>query len=171
MAGRDLVSLGVITGAHGVKGEVKLKSFTSDPQAIAAYGPLQTGSGGRIEIAKLRTQTNGFIAVLKGVVDRDAAEALKGAELFVPHERLARPGAGEIYLRDLIGLDVWHSGKKLGEVMAVSNYGAGNLLDVRVEGRDGTVLIPFAGSFVVSTDLEAGKIVVDLPEGFLSEDK
>lgn len=169
MIGRDLVSVGVIAGAHGVKGEVKLRSFTSDPQAIATYGPLETGSGGRIEIVKLRPRTDGFIAVLKGVTDRDAAGALKGTELFVSRERLAAPEAGEVYLRDLIGLEVWHGGKRLGEVTAVPNYGAGDLLDVKVEGSKDTVLIPFSESFVVSTDLESGKIVVDLPEGFLDE--
>jgi 16S rRNA processing protein RimM len=169
MTRRDLVSVGVITGAHGVKGEVKLRSFTADPSAIAGYNPLDTKSGRRIEIVKLRPLRDGFIAILKDVTDRDAAEALKGIELFVLRERLAAPSAGEVYLRDLVGLDVWHGGKKLGEVMAVPNYGAGDLLDVRVEGRNDTVLIPYSGNFVVSTDLAAGKIVVDLPEGFLDE--
>ena len=168
MMRRDLVSVGVITGAHGVKGEVKLRSFTADPQAIAAYSPLETGSGGRIEIAKLRTQTDGFIAILKGVVDRAAAQALKGTELFVPRDRLTAPGAGEIYLRDLIGLDVWlQHGKKLGRAVATPNFGAGDLLEVKIEGRKDTVLIPFSDGFVVSTDVEGGKIIVDLLEGFL----
>ncbi|MBC8036749.1 MAG: 16S rRNA processing protein RimM [Rhizobiales bacterium] len=164
----DLVSVGVITGAHGVKGEVKLRSFTASPEAIATYA-LETGSGERIEIVKLRPRTDGFIAVLKNVMDRDAAEALKGTELFVPRERLAAPEAGEVYLRDLIGLDVWHGDKKLGNVLAVPNYGAGDLLEVKIEGRKDTVLIPFSERFVVSTDLEGGKIVVDLPDGFLDE--
>jgi 16S rRNA processing protein RimM len=168
--GKRMVSIGVITGAHGVKGEVKLRSFTGVPEAIATYGPLETASGGLIEIAKLRTQTDGFIAVLKSVTDRDGAQALKGTELFVPRERLPEPGEDEVYLRDLIGLGVWFGdGKKLGDVVAVRNYGAGDLLDVKVEGGRDTVLIPFAESFVSSTDLEGGKIVVDLPEGFLDE--
>ena len=170
MAPRDLVSVGAITGAHGVKGEVKLRSFTQVPDAIASYSPLETRAGSRIEIVKLRTQTNGFIAVLKGVTDRDQAEALKGTELLVPRQRLPRPEAAEVYLDDLVGLAVWRKdGSKLGEVVAAPNYGAGDLLDVKVEGRPDTVLIPFAPGFVVSTDLAGRKIIVDLPEGFLDE--
>jgi len=169
MAARDLVSVGVITGPHGVKGEVKLRSFTADPAGIAAYNPLETRAGVRIEIAKLRPQTDGFIAALNGVSDRNAAEALKGRELFVARERLAEPMKGEVYLRDLIGLEVVDGDKKLGKVVTVPNYGAGHLLEVEAEGRKDTVLIPFSESFVVSTDLEDGKIVVDLPQGFLDE--
>ena len=95
--------VGVITGAHGIRGEVKLRSFTATPDALARYAPLTTATGGTIEIAKLRPQKDGFIAVLKGVTDRNAAEALKGTELFVPRDRLPAPGAGEVYVADLIG--------------------------------------------------------------------
>jgi 16S rRNA processing protein RimM len=169
MAPRDLVSVGVIIGAHGVKGEVKLKSFTADSSAIASYGPLATAAGERLEIARLRPGKDGFIAVLKGVSDRDQAEALKGSGLFVPRERLPEPQQGELYLRDLIGLAVISGGARLGEVIAVHNYGAGDLLDMKLEGRQDTVLIPFAKGFVLSADLEGGRIEVDLPEGFLDE--
>ncbi len=169
MVARDIVSVGVITGAHGVKGEVKLRSFTSDPAGIAVYSPLENGLGERIEIVKLRTQTDGFIAVLKGVADRNAAEALKGTELFVPRERLTEPQEGEVYLSDLIGLEVWEGDNRLGNVLATPNYGAGDLIEVKAEGRKDTVLIPFSETFVVSTDLKGGKIVVVLPEGFLDE--
>ena len=167
MTPRDVVAVGVITGAHGIRGEVKLRSFTAEPQAIAAY-PLQTAAGGNIEIARLRTQKDGFIARLKGVTDRNAAEALKGTELFVLRERLPAPEAGEVYLHDLIGNPVvLADGRVLGEVAGVANYGASDLIDVKVEGRKDTVLIPFAAGFVLTADGE--KIVVDLPEGFLDE--
>ncbi len=169
MAPRDLVSVGVIIGAHGIRGEVKLKSFTADPAGIASYGPLATGGSEQFEIVKLRPQKDGFIAILKGVTDRDRAEALKGTELFVPRERLPRAGKGEVYLRDLIGLTVVNGGARLGEVVAVHNYGAGDLLDVKLDGRTDTVLIPFAKEFVVKTDLAGGRIAVELPEGFLDE--
>src|SRR5437660_202550 len=99
-----MVAVGVITGAHGVRGEVKLKSFTADPLAITSYNPLETPRGGPIEIVKLRPGPGGFIAVIKNIHDRDQAEALKGTELLVPRDRLPEPKAGEVYLGDLVGL-------------------------------------------------------------------
>jgi 16S rRNA processing protein RimM len=169
MPRRDVVSLGLITGAHGIKGEVKLRSFTAHPAGIAAYNPLETGGGEKIEIVRIRPRTDGFIVVLKGVTDRDAAERLKGAELFIPRERLPDTHKDEVYLRDLVGLEAWCGNKKLGQVLATPNYGAGYLLEVKVEGRKDTVLIPFSENFVISTDLAGGKIIVELPEGFLDE--
>ena len=163
---RDLVLVGAITGAHGIRGEVKLRSFTADPAAIAAYSPLETARGARIEIAKLRPQKDGFIAILKGVTDRNAAEALKGTELFVPRERLPEPEEDEVYVHDLIGLPVHlANGSLLGEIVDAADYGAGDLIDVKVEGRKDTVLIPFAAQYVLETAED--RIVVDLPEGFL----
>jgi 16S rRNA processing protein RimM len=163
-----MVLVGTITGAHGIRGEVKLRSFTADPEAIAAYSPLQTAKGARIEIAKLRLQKDGFIAVLTGVSDRNAAEALKGTDLFVPRERLPEPEGDEVYIHDLIGLAVrLKDGTSLGTVVGVANYGASDLLDVAVEGRKDTLLIPFADGYVLEVDGE--KVVVDLPEGFLDE--
>jgi 16S rRNA processing protein RimM len=163
---RDMVLVGVITGAHGVRGEVKLRSFTADPGSIASYSPLETAQGARVEIARLRPQKDGFIANLKGVTDRNAAEAMKGIELFVPRQRLLEPDEHEVYVHDLIGLAVHLAdGSLLGEVVDVADYGAGNLIDVRVEGRKDTVLIPFADQYVRQVDGE--RIVVDLPEGFL----
>ncbi len=168
MASRDLVSVGVITGAHGIRGEVKLRSFTAVPDALARYSPLLTATGAKVEIAKLRPQKDGFIAVLKGVTDRNAAEALKGTELLVPRGRLPPPDTGEVYVADLIGRRVvLADGTALGQIVDVANYGAGDLIDVRVEGRRDTVLIPFADGFV--TESEGAEIVVDLPAGFLDE--
>lgn len=162
----DKVLVGVITGAHGIRGEVKLRSFTAEPQAIASYSPLETASGKKIEIAKLRVQKEGFIAVLKGVTDRNTSEALKGTELFVPRDRLPEPEEDEVYVHDLIGLPVHLAdGSRLGEIVNVADYGAGDLIDVRIEGRKDTVLIPFADGYVLEADGE--KVVVDLPEGYL----
>ena len=164
----DLVLVGVIAGAHGIRGEVKLRSFTADPQAIATY-PLETADGRRIEVVKLRPQKDGFIAILKGVTDRNAAEALRGVELFVPRSGLPEPQDGEVYIHDLIGLSVFLvDGARLGDVVGIENYGAGDLIEVKIEGRSETVLIPFADAFVVAAD--AQKVVVDLPAGFLDTD-
>jgi 16S rRNA processing protein RimM len=166
MAPRDMVLVGAITGAHGIRGEVKLKSFTEDPSAIAAYSPLETAKGARIEIVRVRPQKDGFLAILKGVTDRNAAEALKGTELFVPRARLPEPEEDEVYVHDLIGLPVHlNDGSLLGEIVGVADYGAGDLIDVKIEGRKDTVLIPFADQYVLEADGE--KLVVELPEGFL----
>jgi 16S rRNA processing protein RimM len=162
----DRVLVGAITGAHGIRGEVKLRSFTEDPAAIASYSPLETAKGAKIEIVKVRPRKDGLIAILKGVADRNAAEALRGTELFVPRERLPEPEDDEVYVHDLIGLPVHLAdGSLLGEIVDVADYGAGDLIDVKVEGRKDTVLIPFAGQYVLETAED--RIVVDLPEGFL----
>jgi 16S rRNA processing protein RimM len=163
---RDLVLVGAITGAHGIRGEVKLRSFTADPAAIASYSPLETAKGAKIEIVKIRAQKDGFLAMLKGVTDRNAAEALRGTELFVARTRLPEPEDDEVYVHDLIGLAVHLAdGSLLGEIVGVADYGAGDLIDVKVEGRKDTVLIPFADQYVLETAED--RIVVDLPDGFL----
>jgi 16S rRNA processing protein RimM len=166
MAPRDMVLVGAIIGAHGIRGEVKLRSFTEDPSAIAGYSPLETAKGARIEIVRVRPQKDGFLAILKGVTDRNAAEALRGTELFVPRERLPEPEEDEVYVHDLIGLPVdLADGTRLGLVVDVADYGAGDLIDVKIEGRKDTVLIPFADQYVLEAD--GTRLVVDLPEGFL----
>lgn len=165
---RDLVLVGLIIGAHGIRGEVKLRSFTADPQAIASYSPLETAKGKAVEVTRLRPSKDGFIAILKGVTDRNAAETLRGTELFVPRDRLPEPDDDEVYVHDLIGLPVHLAdGSVLGEVIGVENFGASDLIDVKIEGRKDTVLIPFADGYVLEAD--ADKLVVDLPEGFLDE--
>ena len=165
---RDSVLVGVIVGAHGIKGEVKLKSFTSDPLSIGRYGPLQSSSGKQFEISKLKAAKDGFIASLKNVNDRNEAEALKGVELFVARERLPRLKTHEAYAHDLMGLDVvLDNGSTLGKLVAMPNYGAGDLLEVAVDGKAETVLIPFTNAFVPQEDFTSGRITVILPEGYL----
>ncbi len=164
----DQVLVGVIVGAHGIKGEVKLKSFTSEPSNIGRYGTLHTSLGRSFEIAKLKPAKDGFIASLKGVADRNAAEALKGLELFVAREKLPKLREREAYAHDLIGLEVAReNGSRLGKLVAMPNYGAGDLLEVAVDGSSETVLIPFSKAFVPQDDFTNGKITVNLPEGYL----
>lgn len=166
----DRVLAGVITAAHGIKGEVKLKSFTADPQAIAAYGPLLASTGERFEIQKLKAQKDGFIATLKGVGDRNRAETLKGVELFVPRRQLPELQDDEVYIHDLIGVTaVDMSGADFGTVVAVPNFGAGDLIEIRRAGAGETVLVPFARSYVPEVDLAKGRIVIDLPETWLDD--
>ena len=165
---RDQVLVGVIVGAHGIKGEVKLKSFTSEPSSIGRYGPLQSSTGQSFEITKLKAAKDDFIASLKNVADRNDAEALKGTELFVAREKLPKLKTNEAYAHDLMGLDVvLENGSTLGKLVGMPNYGAGDLLEVAVEGESETILIPFTNTFVPQDDFTKGKIIVNLPEGYL----
>jgi 16S rRNA processing protein RimM len=148
--------------AHGIRGEVKLWSFTADPARIADYGPFETADGRAIEIEALRPAKDFFVARLKGVADRTAAERLRNVELFVPRERLPAPADGEeFYHADLIGLAVVDpNGAELGSVVALHNFGAGDIIEVRrAESRD-TVMLPFTQAAVPEIDVAAGRIVV-----------
>lgn len=151
------ILIGRITGAHGIRGAVKLKSFAAQPADIANYGPLGTADGRTIEILRLKPAKDEFIADVLGLRDRNAAEALAGTELFVARDTLPQPVAGEFYLADLVGKSVSSAGKVLGTVTGIQNFGAGDLLEL-----DNDVLIPVV--FVV----EAGsEVIVVLPEGYL----
>lgn len=165
---RDQVLVGVIVGAHGIKGEVRLKSFTSEPLSIGRFGPLRSSSGQSFEIMKLKAAKDDFIASLKGVNDRNEAETLKGVELFVSREKLPKLKTHDTYAHDLMGLDViLENGSRLGRLVGMPNYGAGDLLEVAVDGESETILIPFTNAFVPQDDFTNGKIVVNLPEGYL----
>ena len=164
------VLIGRITGAHGIKGEVKLQSFTEEPEAIVRYGALRTGRGETIEIETLRPQKQGFVAVLKGVRDRNRAEALSGSELFIERNKLPATAENQTYVHDLVGLiAVTRDGSEFGKIVDVANFGAGDLLDVERPGAAATVLIPFTDEFVPDVNLAAGRITIDLPEGYLDE--
>jgi 16S rRNA processing protein RimM len=163
------VLLGVITGAHGVRGEVRLRSFTSSPEAIASYGAVLLGDSGReVVIRALRPAREEFIAALEGISDRTTAEQLKGCLLHVARDRLPPVGEDEVYVSDVIGLPVYRKdGSLLGEVASVTDYGAGDLLEIRSDGRRGTILIPFVAAMVPEVDVANRRIVVDPPEGLI----
>lgn len=161
------VCVGQFGAAHGIRGEVRLKAFTADPLAIRQYGPLQSEDGARtFEIVALRPAKDTLIARLKGVDDRNAAEALCHLRLYVPRERLAPPAEDEFYHADLIGLAaVDRSGQPLGTIVAVPNYGAGDLLEIAPAGGGATVLLPFSKAAVPHVDIAAGRVTVDPPDG------
>ncbi|MFL5258120.1 MAG: ribosome maturation factor RimM [Hyphomicrobiales bacterium] len=164
----DRVLVGAITGAHGIRGEVKLRSFTQELTAIARYGVLATASGKTIRVIAVKPDKGGLVARLSGVADRSQAEALKGEQLFVPRNRLPEVRPGEAYVHDLIGSAVrLKDGTLVGEVAGVSNYGAGDLIEIRFAGRKETVLVPFADPFVPEIDPEQRTVTVDLPEEYL----
>ena len=159
------VLLGRIAGAHGIRGEVLIKTFTHVPEAIGAYGPLGDKRGARtFEIQSVRAMAKGVVARLQGVGDRNAAEALKGVELYVERERLPPAADGEFYHADLIGLAAVDGERKpLGEIVAVHNFGAGDLIEVRLTGSGKTELVPFTDAAVPEVDISARRAVVVLP--------
>ncbi|MCA1337251.1 ribosome maturation factor RimM [Pseudooceanicola marinus] len=166
-AAPDLICLGAIAGAYGVRGEVRLKSFCAEPEAIADYTPL-TSEDGRQSYAVTLTRPikNGFAARLPGVETKEEADALKGLRLFAPRDRLPALPDDEFYHADLIGLTVVDTGgTELGKVRAVMDHGAGDLLEIAAPGASATVLLPFTREAVPTVDLDARRIVADPPEG------
>ena len=150
-------------GAHGIKGEVRVKTFTADPDALGAYGLLTTDDGRRLQVGALRAGKPGEAVVqFEGVADRKAAEALKGRQLFVPRDALPAPEEGEFYHADLIGLAVEDSsGTALGRVRALHNFGAGDVMEI--ETPDGaTEFIAFNASVVKKVELPT-RIVIEPP--------
>ena len=163
--GRDRILLGRIAGAHGIRGEVIVHAFTEPPENIAAYGPLSDEAGARtFRIETARATAKGVVARLAGVSDRTAAEALKGVDLYVGRDRLPPAAEGEYYHADLIGMvAVDADGKRIGEIVAVQNFGAGDLLEIRLAGRGRTELIPFTDAHVPEVDVAAKRVIVVLP--------
>ena len=160
-----LIFLGHISTAQGIRGEVVIKSHTEDPADIAAYGPLTDETGTKtFDITVVRVAKKGVIARIKGVADRNAAEALRGTELYVPRDRLPEPEPDEHYHADLTGLAAYTAdGDLVGEVVGVQNFGAGDLLEVRLDGQSRTEFVPFDDHFVPDIDLEAGRVTVLMP--------
>lgn len=168
--GEGLICLGVITGAVGVRGEVKVKTFTEVPEAIGDYGPLTAGrSGMSVALRAIRPIKGGVAARIDGVNDRNAAEALKGEQLFIRREALPKTEEETYYYADLIGLSAQNeAGEKLGVVKAVHDFGAGDMLEVVLEpgvgGKERIVMIPFNRESVPVVDVAGGRVVVVLPE-------
>jgi 16S rRNA processing protein RimM len=162
MAAGARVCVGQIGAPHGVRGEVRLRSFTADPEAIAGYGPLETEDGRILEIESLRPAKDHFVATLSGIGDRDAAEQLATLKLYVPRDRLpALVETDEFYHADLIGLAVFNkAGEQLGTVLAIHNFGAGDLIEVRLAAGGKTELVPFNERNVPTVDIAAGRIVI-----------
>jgi 16S rRNA processing protein RimM len=169
---KNRICVARIGAAHGTRGEVKLWPFTASAEAVGTYGPLETADGMRtFEIEALRPAKDFFVARLKGVTDRTAAERLRNIELYVPRERLPDPEPDEFYHADLIGLEAQDTaGKAIGIVIAVHNFGAGDLLEIAPTPGGETVLLPFSTATVPSVEIATGRIIVDLPDGLLASD-
>lgn len=166
----EKVCVGAIAGSFGVRGEVRLKSFTAIPEDIASYAPVETEDGKRSFTVKITRQIkNGLAARMSGIATKEEADALRGTQLFVPRDRLPSLPDDEFYHADLIGLEVTDTGgASLGKVLAVINNGADDLLELSAPGQKQTVLLPFTKAVVPTVDLAQGRIVADPPEGLFS---
>ena len=162
----DRVCVGAIAGAFGVQGEVRLKSFCAEAEAIADYAPLWTEDGGRKFTVKLtRPIAGGLGARLSGVATKEEADALRGVTLWADRGKLPSLPDDEFYHADLIGLSVFDTGGVvLGTVRAVHNHGAGDILEIHAPGRKMALLLPFTRAIVPTVDLAAGRIIADPPE-------
>jgi 16S rRNA processing protein RimM len=160
----DRVCVGVVVGVHGVRGAVKVKSFTEVAADIGYYSPVEDEAGTRKIRLKVTGEAKGLVVVtLEGVGDRDAAEALKGTRFWVPRERLPRLGEDEFLYSDLIGMAVEGTdGNRLGTVTAVHDFGAGDVLDIALVAK-GSLMVPFTKAMVPEVDMPGRRLVVIPP--------
>lgn len=163
----DRICIGAIAGSFGVAGDVRLKSFCTEPEAIAGYGPLYNEDGSRSFTIRLtRPVAGGLGARLSGVATKEQADALKGTSLFVDRARLPVLPDDEFYHADLIGMAAHDpGGTRIGTVQAIHNHGAGDLLELAGPGLKHSLVVPFTRAVVPSVDLAARRVIVDLPEG------
>src|SRR3569833_2876185 len=168
----QLVCVARIGAAHGVRGAVKLWTFTEDPFAVRSYGLLSSKDGKRqFEVATARAAKDHLVATFKGVTTRDEAERLNGVELYVAREKLPATDEGEYYHADLIGLAaVTTDGDALGRVLAIHNFGAGDIIEIApLKGT--TLLQPFTSAVVPEVDIAGGRVVIALPQEVEGEER
>src|SRR6478735_2529057 len=165
---QDRVLLGVVAAPHGVRGLVRIKSFTEDPMAVAAYGPLSDETGKKVyRVEALSAARGAVLARIEGVADRTAAEALRGLRLYVERERLPATGEREWYEADLVGLSaIGTDGRDWGKVVAFHDFGAGSVMEV-----SGGMMLRFTEEAVPEVDVEGGKVVIEPPAGLLAGSK
>lgn len=165
MTGPQRVLLGEVGSAHGIRGEVVVRSYTSEPADIARYGRLEAADGTVLPILRIVRETpKGLICRFEGIADRTGVENLRGTELWVPRERLPPPSPGDYYHVDLIGLSaVSPEGAKIGSVVAVVNFAAGDLLEIQREGSRETDYVPFTDACVPEVDIAGRRVVVVMP--------
>src|SRR5580704_7606394 len=154
-----------IGAAHGVRGAVKLWTFTEDPFAVKRYGPLSTKDGARqFEVTDAREAKGHLVATLKGVTTRDEAERLNGVELYIAREKLPDTDEDEYYHADLIGLAAVNAADEpIGRVVAIHNFGAGDIIEI-APPHGATMLQPFTNAVVPTVDLAGGSVVIELPD-------
>jgi 16S rRNA processing protein RimM len=160
-----------IGAAHGVRGAVKLWTFTEDPLAVKHYGPLMTKDGARqFEVTHVREAKDHLVATLKGIATREDAERLNGLELYVARDRLPETDEDEYYHADLIGLAAVNAADEpLGRVVAIHNFGAGYIIEI-APAKGATMLLPFTNAVVPTVDLAGGRVVIELPQEIEGDD-
>lgn len=165
-----LVLVGRFGAAHGIRGEVRIKSFTDDPLTLAKFKTLTTASGDPLTLTKARLTKNMLIASVKGISDRNAAEALNGKDIFAPRTALDSDTEEDEFLyADLIGLEARaEDGTRLGVVTAIDNYGAGDILSVKLDGGK-TELLPFTLAVVPTVKVPEGYLVISPPAEIMGD--
>jgi len=167
------ICVGTVTGPHGLKGDVKIKSFTENPRDVAAFGPVTNKSGKQtFNVSVISANQKGLVAELSGVRGREAAEAIRGLDLYIPRDLLPELDKSEFYYSDLIGLRVEDiNGEVVGVVILIDNYGAGEIMEVNL--KDGRMeMFQMSQEVVPEIDLKNGRIVVNPPtEVFVDENQ
>lgn len=169
---QDLVCVGAVAGAHGVKGDVRIRSFTQYPEDCFAYGPL-TDEAGKLLVdpASVRVAKDHFIVSQDKPLTREAWEAMKGTKLYVPRAALPEPEEDEFYYDDLLNLRVLHvDGRELGRVKAVQNFGADDLLEIIAPDRKTAYYLPFTKAVIPTIRLAEGELLAEPDEAYLPED-
>jgi 16S rRNA processing protein RimM len=161
-----------IGAAHGVRGAVKLWTFTEDPLAVQGYGPLMTKDGARqFEIATAREAKDHLVATFKGIATRNDAEKLNGIELYIAREKLPATDDDEYYHADLIGLAAVNAANEpLGRVIGIHNFGAGDIIEIAPAKGGPTMLLPFTNAVVPTVDVAGGRVVIELPQEIEGEE-
>ncbi len=160
---QKLIVIGKIVAAHGIQGQIKIKTFIENPLDINKYGPIQNEDGSTFfHIKPLHAKGDVVVVSLKSVTDRNQAEALRGTELYVGRENFPELDESTFYNEDLIGLEVHNSaGKSVGIILSVQNFGAGDLLEVQDPKTFQAIFVPFRDEAVPTVDLEGGFVVVE----------
>ena len=162
----------MIAGAHGIKGQVRLRSFTDDPESIFDYKPLTDEKGERtFSLDAVGVNKDLYIVAIKGVKDRNEAEALRGTKLFFERTKLPKVKKGQYYEADLIGLVVKDKmGKTYGKILASHDYGAGAFLEIGASKKD-SFMLPFTDACVPSIDVDDGCALINPPDGWLDKEE
>ena len=163
----ERICVGAVSGARGVRGELRIKPFTDDPKHVGAYGPVETEDGTRVlTLTGLKAKGDEVTAWAKEVKSRDEAMALKGTRLYVAKAHLPASQEDEFYYADLVGLAaITKDEDDIGQVIAVHDFGAGDVLEIRLAQEKREVMVPFTKDCVPEVDVPGGKVVIDPPDG------